>query len=158
MLTEKLWLLASRLPSSRKWPLTINLTHLRLVKQIQPYYWLYTSIHFVLLHSIWLFVFSALPWTPVSEMVLKGSESNINLCSIGHVSNIPTMQFSLEFPEILSQNLIAIIDWVWLGIPKVCLVGYSLTWVALGFPVGKSIVGMVRGEKHNVMIRSGFIT
>ena len=26
--------------------------------------------------------------------------------SIGHVNNITTMQFSLEFPETLSQNLI----------------------------------------------------
>ena len=35
---------------------------------------------------------------------------------IGHVNNIPKMQFSLEFPEILIQNLTnATIDWVCLG-------------------------------------------
>ena len=38
---------------------------------------------------------------------------------LGHVYKIPTMQFSLEFPEIVRQNHIyAIIDWVCLRFPK----------------------------------------
>ena len=41
---------------------------------------------------------------------------SVSFCNtIGHVNNIPTMQFSLEFPEILSQNLICR---ACLGIPK----------------------------------------
>ena len=44
------------------------------------------------------------------------------------LTTIPLCNFSLEFPELLRQNLIhAIIDWVCLGIPKQCIVGYSLT-------------------------------
>ena len=35
---------------------------------------------------------------------------------IGHVNNIPTMQFSLEFPEILSQNLIC---YHWLSVSEI---------------------------------------
>ena len=45
---------------------------------------------------------------------------------IGHVNYISTIQFCLEFPEILSQNHCTI-DWVVLGIPKQCIMGYSLT-------------------------------
>ena len=36
---------------------------------------------------------------------------------VGHDNNIPTMQLSLEFPEIV-KVLYAIIDRVFLGIPK----------------------------------------
>ena len=44
------------------------------------------------------------------------------------LTTIPLCNFSLEFPELLRQNLIhAIIDWACLGIPKQCIVGYSLT-------------------------------
>ena len=40
----------------------------------------------------------------------------------------PQCQFSLKFPEILSKNhKYAIIDWVCLGFPTQCIVGYSLT-------------------------------
>ena len=44
------------------------------------------------------------------------SDLGLLYLTIGHVNNIPTMQFLLEFPETLSQSLI--IDWAYLGIPK----------------------------------------
>ena len=44
------------------------------------------------------------------------------------LTTISQCNFPLEFSELLGQNLIhAIIDWVCLGIPKQCIVGYSLT-------------------------------
>ena len=41
------------------------------------------------------------------------------------LTTLPQCKYRLEFLEILSQNLFyAIIDWVCLGIPKYCIVGY----------------------------------
>ena len=55
------------------------------------------------------------------------SESEKLSYRLGMLTAFPLCNFSLEFPEILSLSLKAIIDWVCLGIPKLCIVGYSLT-------------------------------
>ena len=58
---------------------------------------------------------------------------------LGMVTTFPQCNFSLEFPELLTQNHICynffflcillyfMIDWVCLGFPKSCILGYSLT-------------------------------
>ena len=48
----------------------------------------------------WVFANSAL------LQHMKLNQSKLHRCIVRHVNSIPTMQFSLEFPEILSQNLI----------------------------------------------------
>ena len=47
---------------------------------------------------------------------------------IGHINNIPQCNYWMELPEILSQNIRAIIDYVCLGIPIYCMTSYIWVW------------------------------
>ena len=55
------------------------------------------------------------------------SRCNNNTISIGHVNNIPTVQFFTGFSRNTQSKSYAIIDWVCPGFPKWCIVGCSLT-------------------------------
>ena len=78
--------------------------------------------------SEWLSVTTVLPSSLSSSLWFTDKCTKIyfwKFCNwkqavmIGHVNSIPTMQFSLDFPEILSQNHIyPIIDLVCTGFPK----------------------------------------
>ena len=70
------------------------------------------------------------------KLVIDAETVRRLLCSpIEHVNNIPIMQFFIWISRntqsksyMLSSKTLEIIDWVSLGIPKKCIVGYSLTY------------------------------
>ena len=55
---------------------------------------------------------------PGNTKIIRNTILNAQRSTIGHAINIPIMQLFIGIPEILSQNLWAIIDWVRLGIPN----------------------------------------
>ena len=73
--------------------------------------------HFLILNRILLFVCwpsrAFLFHIDISSLFVSASLVEPSFLPIGHVNNIPTVHFSLEFPEILDQNLIGkAIDWL----------------------------------------------
>ena len=73
------------------------------------------------------------PWWTQKGNVECGNFSMWQRCQnciipIGHVNNIPTQcNFHWNLLKYSVKTLYAIIDWKCLGIPKQCIVGYSLT-------------------------------